>query len=104
MIVNENTAIKAIAALYAKTPLGTLKEWQAFHIADQASPYLNKAMVDSRFDYTKTISGVTEQRPRWKRAVGLVDGSLGELVGQDLCRRHTSRRPPRRRWSSSSPT
>ena len=40
-------------------------------------------MVDSRFDYTKTISGVTEQRPRWKRAVSLVDGSLGELVGQD---------------------
>ncbi len=83
MIVNENTAIKQIAALYAKTPLGTLKEWQAFHTADQASPYLNKAMVDSRFDYVKTISGVSELRPRWKRAVSLVDGSLGELVGQD---------------------
>ena len=83
MIVNENTAIKQIAALFAKTPLGTLKEWQAFHTADQASPYLNKTMVDSRFDYVKTISGVTEQRPRWKRAVTLVDGSLGELVGQD---------------------
>jgi putative endopeptidase len=83
MIVNENTAIKQIAALYAKTPLSTLKEWEAFHTADQASPYLNKAMVDSRFDYVKTISGVTEQRPRWKRAVTLVDGSLGELVGQD---------------------
>jgi len=83
IIVNENTAIKQIAALYAKTPLSTLKEWEAFHTADQASPYLNKAMVDSRFDYVKTISGVTEQRPRWKRAVSLVDGSLGELVGRD---------------------
>src|SRR5690348_8521502 len=82
IIVNENTAIKQIAALYAKTPLSTLKEWEAFHTADQASPYLNKAMVDSRFDYVKTISGVSEQRPRWKRAVSLVDGSLGELVGQ----------------------
>ena len=82
---------------------GTLKEWQAFHTADQASPYLNKAMVDSRFDYMKTISGVTEQRPRWKRAVSLVDGSLGELVGQDYVA-YTSRLPPRRRWSSSSPT
>jgi putative endopeptidase len=83
MIVNENSAIRAIAALYAKTPLSTLKEWEAFHTADQASPYLNKAMVDSRFEYTKTISGVQEQLPRWKRAVRLVDGSLGELVGQD---------------------
>jgi putative endopeptidase len=83
IIVNENTGIRAIAAVYAKTPLSTLKEWEAFHTADQASPYLSKAMVDSRFEYTKTISGVTEQRPRWKRAVSLVDGSLGELVGQD---------------------
>jgi putative endopeptidase len=81
--LNENTAIRSLAALYAKTPLSTLKEWEAFHTADQASPYLNKAMVDSRFEYTKTISGVQEQRPRWKRAVTLVDGSMGELVGQD---------------------
>jgi len=83
IIVNENSAIRDIAALYAKTPLSTLKEWQAFHVADDAAPYLNKAMVDSRFDYVKTITGVTEQRPRWKRAVALVDGQLGELVGQD---------------------
>ena len=83
MNLNENTAIRELAAIYAKTPLSTLKEWEAFHTADQASPYLNKAMVDSRFDYVKTISGVQEQRPRWKRAVSLVDGSLGELVGQD---------------------
>ncbi len=88
MIVNENSAIRAIAALYAKTPLGTLKEWEAFHTADQASPYLNKAMVDSRFEYTKTISGVSEQRPRWKRALTLVDGSLGELMGQDYVARY----------------
>jgi len=83
MIVNEKSAIRDLAAIYAATPLSTLKEWEAFHTADQASPYLGKAMVDSRFDYTKTISGVKEQLPRWKRAVRLVDGSMGELVGQD---------------------
>jgi putative endopeptidase len=86
MIVNEKSAIRDIAAIFAATPLATLKEWEAFHTADQASPYLDKAMVDSRFDYTKTISGVKEQRPRWKRSVSLVDGALGELVGQDYVR------------------
>jgi putative endopeptidase len=86
--LNENTAIRDLAAIYAQTPLSTLKEWEAFHTADQASPYLNKAMVDSRFDYVKTISGVTEQRPRWKRSVTLVDGALGELVGQDYVARY----------------
>jgi putative endopeptidase len=83
MIVNEKSAIRDLAAIFASTPLKTLKEWEAFHTADDAAPYLNKAMVDSRFSYTKTISGVKELRPRWKRAVQLVDGSLGELVGQD---------------------
>jgi putative endopeptidase len=87
MIVQENTAIKAISEIYAQTPLSTLKLWQAFHMADQASPYLNKAMVDSRFEFVKTISGVTENRPRWKRGVDLVGGSLGELVGQDYVKK-----------------
>ncbi len=83
MIVGENTAVKAIAAYYAETPLETLKLWQQFHVAHQASPYLNKAMVDSRFEFTKTLSGVSENLPRWKRGVGLVGGSLGELLGQE---------------------
>ena len=82
MIVNETTAIRGLAALYGAKPLDTIKEWQAFHVADQASPYLNKKMVDSRFAFTSTLSGVTEQRPRWKRAIDMVDGSLGEEVGQ----------------------
>ncbi|MEO1967489.1 MAG: M13 family metallopeptidase [Sphingomonadaceae bacterium] len=82
LIAGENTAIKALAELYNSTPLETLKLWQEFHIASQASPYLTKKMVDSRFKFTSTLSGVTQERPRWKRAVSMVDGSLGELVGE----------------------
>ncbi|MFM5947736.1 MAG: M13 family metallopeptidase [Novosphingobium sp.] len=88
LIVGENTAVKAIAQIYAQTPLSTLKLWQTFHVADQAAPYLNKAMVDSRFEYTKTLSGVSVNRERWKRGVDLVGGSLGELVGQDYVARY----------------
>ena len=88
MIVMENTAIRDLAALYAETPLETLKLWQQFHVAMQASPYLNKAMIDSRFEYTKTISGVSSILPRWKRAITLVDSSLGEALGQDYVKQH----------------
>ena len=83
LIASENSAIQRLAKFYASTPLDTLKLWQEFHVADQASPYLTKAMVDSRFEFTKSLSGVSEIEPRWKRGVKLVDGSLGELVGQD---------------------
>lgn len=88
ILVGENTAVRDLAALYAETPLTTLKLWQQFHIASQASPYLTRAMVDSRFDYTRSLSGVGQIRPRWKRAVSLVDTSLGDLVGQDYVARH----------------
>ena len=82
LIVTEKTAVRDIAALYAKTPLDTIKLWQQFHVADNAAPYLSKPFVDSRFEYTKALSGVSELRPRWKRGLTLVDGSLGELVGE----------------------
>lgn len=82
IIVSDNTAIKAISGLYASTPLETLKLWQEFHLADQAAGFLNTKMVDSRFAFTSSLSGVTQQRPRWKRAVDTVNGSLGEAVGE----------------------
>jgi putative endopeptidase len=82
MIVTDNSAVKAFADLYSTADLDTLKLWQEVNITAQATPYLNKAMVDSRFAFTSTLSGVSEQRPRWKRAVDMVNGSLGELVGQ----------------------
>jgi putative endopeptidase len=84
VVVSENTAFPKIAAIYADTPLETLKAWEAFHLIDQASPYLSKAYVDSRFQFTGTeLTGQKENRPRWKRAVTLVDSSLGEAVGQE---------------------
>lgn len=88
IIVGEKSAVRDLATVYAATPLATLKLWQQFHVADQAAPYLTKAMVNSRFDFTKTLTGVSTLRPRWKRAVQLVDGSLGELVGQDYVKQH----------------
>jgi putative endopeptidase len=88
IIVLENTAIRALAQLHGETPLATLKLWQQFHTAYQAAPYLNKAMVDSRFEFIRTLSGASQIRPRWQRAVNLVNTQLGELVGQDYVRQH----------------
>jgi putative endopeptidase len=82
LLVADNTAIKALAALYAATPLETLKLWQRFKVTDQASPYLSKRFVDSRFEFTKTLSGVKELRPRWRRGIDQVDARLGEVLGQ----------------------
>jgi len=88
IIVNEKSALRDIAAVYARTPLGTIKLWQMFHVANNAAPYLPKAFVDNRFEFAKAMSGVSEQRPRWKRGLTLVDGRLGELVGETYARQY----------------
>ena len=88
LIAADNTAIKAIAALYDKTPLDTLKTWQTFKVADQASNYLSKRFVDSKFEYTKVLNGAKELRPRWRRGIGEVDNRLGELLGQTYVERY----------------
>ncbi len=88
IIVGDNTAVKALAAMYDKTPLDTLKTWQRFKVADQAGPYLSKRFVDSQFEFAKALTGARELRPRWRRGIAQVDGRLGELLGQTYVDRY----------------
>ena len=83
IIVNENTAFPKIARIFADTPLETLKAWETFRTADQAAPYLSKAFVERQWQFrARDLSGAQGQRPRWKRAIGAVEGSLGEALGR----------------------
>ncbi|HEV7385281.1 MAG TPA: M13-type metalloendopeptidase, partial [Phenylobacterium sp.] len=83
VVVQEKSAFPKIAAIYAKTPVETLKAWQAFNLADQAAPYLPKAFDQARYDFRNaTLSGTKAQQPRWKRGVALVDSQVGEALGK----------------------
>jgi putative endopeptidase len=83
VVVGEKSAFPKIAALYASTPLDTLKAWEAFNVVDGAAPYLSKRFADASFDFhSKTLSGQPEQKPRWKRAAAALDGAIGEAVGR----------------------
>ena len=88
LVVGEKSAVKDIAALFADTPLVTLKAWEAFHLTNGASPYLSKRFVDSRFQFTQALSGVKVLRPRRKRGVSLIDASLGEALGREYVARY----------------
>jgi putative endopeptidase len=82
-IVTTNTAVPKIAKIYAATPVETLQAWAAFHLVDQAAPYLSKRFVDARFAFRNhELAGQPEQQPRWKRGVAFVNGVLGESVGR----------------------
>jgi len=83
VVVGANTAVTKLAALYAATPLDTLKAYQAFHLADNAAPDLSDAFVQAQFDFDgKTLTGQPALSARWKRAVRTVSGGFGEAIGQ----------------------
>ena len=89
VIVGENTAIADIAKIYAKTPLDTLKSWEALRVTEQASPYLSKRFVTTRWEfYAHDLSGAQAQRPRWKRAIAVTDEGLGEALGRAYVARY----------------
>jgi putative endopeptidase len=48
-----------------------------------SAPYLTAAVVRENFNfYGQVLSGQPEQEPRWKRAAHVLDGSIGEALGQ----------------------
>lgn len=104
LIVRQNTALPKLAKVFAGAPLSTLQAWSAFHVVDDASPYLSKRFADTQWEFrSKFLNGTPDQRPRWKRAVSSTQGSLGER-SDARSSRATSRPSRKRRWSSSSPT
>ena len=89
LVLAEVTAIPKIAALYARTPIATLKAWQAFHLVDAVAPYLSKRFVTPNFQFhDKTLGGVAELAERWKRGVRLVESEMGEAIGRVYAARY----------------
>jgi putative endopeptidase len=83
VIVSDDSAFPKKAAIFAATPLETLKAWMAYGTADAASPFLSKAFVDTQFEFrAKTISGQPEQMDRWKRGVAVANQALAEDIGK----------------------
>ena len=88
-IVWQPTAFTGESALVASTSLGTWKDWLAYHLIEDSAGALPKAFNDERFAFFgETLAGVLEQRPRWQRGVALVNGLLGDAVGQIYAQRY----------------
>jgi len=81
--VGQPEAISAAVDLLNSQPLDALKAYLTWQVIDNAASYLSDVMVNTNFDfYGRQLSGAEVLRPRWKRTVGVVDGSLGEALGQ----------------------
>ena len=84
-----DTAIIGSGKLIDSVPLATWKDYLAFHFISSHASALPKKFDDASFDfYNKTLNGQPEQRARWKRGISLMNGALGEAIGQIYVERH----------------
>jgi len=80
---------KAWTSLYNNDNLEAIKAWLAWQVISSYAPYLSSPIVAQNFDFNgRRLSGTQENRPRWKRAVSLIEGSLGEAIGEVYVSRH----------------
>ncbi len=81
--VSQLEPIQEVARIVNEEPVENLIAYLQWHLLDGSANELSDAFADESFDfYGRTLSGRKEQQPRWKRAVEVVNGVLGEAVGQ----------------------
>lgn len=60
-----------------------IRDYVAFEYVSSASGSLSDEFTEANFEmFSRTMSGAKEQQPRWKRALAVPNGLLGEAVGK----------------------
>lgn len=82
VIVTELNTVKQGNDLYKKLTDREKKDLYAWQFVRNGAPYLSDDFTNASFEFNKVMSGVMQQRPRWKRALGATEGTLGEAIGE----------------------
>ena len=89
LVVREKSAVVNAAKVFADTNLNVLKDYLTISLMNSHAALLPARIDDARFEfYGKTLRDQQEQRPRWKRGVSAVNGTLGEVVGKVYVAKH----------------
>ncbi|MBT8263893.1 MAG: M13 family peptidase [Muriicola sp.] len=80
---------KALDKIITSTDLNTWKTYLKWSVIDAYASRLNEALDVQNWEfYSKELRGTKEQRPLWRRGVGSVNGTMGEVVGKVYVKKH----------------
>ena len=89
VVVRQPSFIEGLEQLLTAERIESWVDWLRWQVVRSNAAYLSQDFVDENFGfYGKTLSGTPELRARWKRAVSLVEGALGEAIGRVYVERH----------------
>jgi putative endopeptidase len=82
VIVTEINSVKQADNLFGSLSDREKKDYYMWQYVRQAAPYLSDDFTNAGFEFSKVMSGVEKQQPRWKRALNTTQGLLGESIGK----------------------
>jgi putative endopeptidase len=95
--VSQPSFVKGVGQLVRTVPVADWRAYFKFQLLDDFAPVLPAQFADLEFDFhQRTLNGVPEPRPRWRRAVDTMDATMGELVGKMFVEAHFGAEAKRR--------
>jgi endothelin-converting enzyme len=89
LVVRQPSYVEHFNRVYKKVDLDDWKTYFTFKLLSGYASRLSKDFVEVNFNfYGTTLSGIEQNRPRWKRAVSGINGVLGEVVGKVYVKKH----------------
>ncbi len=88
VLVQSPSFYHSMDSLLTATPVESLKAYMQWNLLKSAVPFLSTPFVNQNFAFNKVLSGQKQLTPLWQRRSRLIDGSLGELLGQLYVQRY----------------
>ena len=82
VIVGQPEFYTALSNEIKATPIATWKNYLKVKLIRSFSSYLDTKIFNERFEFTKSVSGVTQPQERWKRVLNAEESVMGEALGQ----------------------
>ncbi len=82
LVVGQPKALAEVNEILADAPMQAIRDYLTADYLAAAAPYLSDDFTDARFALQQVLSGIKEQQPRWKRALAVPNGMMGEAVGR----------------------
>ncbi|MFC6439233.1 M13 family metallopeptidase [Bowmanella sp. JS7-9] len=89
VIISQPDYFMAMDKMLQSVDLSVWKDYLKYNLIRAHATDLGDDVDEVHFQFmAKTLSGQEKQRPRWKRGISLVNGSLGEAVGRLYVEQH----------------
>jgi predicted metalloendopeptidase len=88
-VISQPSFFQALGVTVSEAPVDDWKLYFKYKLVDAYAPFLTAALGEHHFDFhSRTLSGVQERRPRWKRAISALNATIGEGLGRLYVERH----------------